>query len=74
MKTTSTNKQIIDLINRAFDSEGYLINPKSRKNQMEAKRILHGDSYDADVEGYDLVNGHEVHNSLLVIAYPNTSL
>jgi hypothetical protein len=70
MKTTTTNQQAINLINRAFDSDGYLVNPKSRKNQQEAKDLLNNglDSYDG------LVNGCDTHNCLLIIAYPNKQI
>ena len=70
MTTTATNQQVISLINRAFNSDGYLINPKSKKNQKEAKMIL-----ESEVSYYgETVNGFEVHNCLLIIAYPNKSL
>jgi len=64
------NQQVIDLINRAFDVNGYLLNPKSRKNQNEAKQLI-----ESGVDYYgQLVNGFEVHNCLLIIAYPNKNL
>jgi len=69
MKTTTTNKQAINLINRAF-TDGYLINPKSRKNQTEAKQLL---ASGIDFYG-ELVNGYDTHNCLLIIAYPNKIL
>jgi hypothetical protein len=70
MKTTTTNQQAINLINRAFDSDGYLVNPKSRKNQKEAKELLNSeyDFYD------ELVNGFDTHICLLIIAYPNKQI
>lgn len=70
MKTTATNQQVINLINRAFDSKGYLVAPRSVKNRVEAKKLL-----DSEEDFYgQLVNGWDVHNSLLIIAYPNTPL
>jgi hypothetical protein len=70
MKTTTTNQQAISLINRAFDSDGYLVNPKSRKNQTEAKQLL-----ESGIDFYgELVNGCDTHNCLLIIAYPNKDL
>ena len=70
MKTTTTNQQAISLINRAFDADCYLVNAKSRKNQMEAKQLL-----DSGIDFYgELVNGCDTHNCLLIIAYPNKSL
>jgi len=70
MKTTTTNQQAINLINRAFDADGYLVNAKSRKNQTEAKQLL-----ESGIDFYgELVNGCDTHNCLLIIAYPNKSL
>jgi len=70
MKTTTTNPQAINLINRSFDVDGYLVNAKSRKNQIEAKQLL-----DGGIDFYgELVNGLDTHNCLLIIAYPNKSL
>lgn len=70
MKTTTTNQQVINLINRAFDTNGYLVNAKSRKNQTEAKQLL-----ESGIDFYgELVNGYDIHNCLLIIAYPNKSL
>jgi hypothetical protein len=70
MKTTTTNQQAINLINRAFDTDGYLVNAKSRKNQNEAKQLL-----ESGINFYgELVNGCDTHNCLLIIAYPNKSL
>jgi hypothetical protein len=68
--TTTTNQQVINLINRALDAHGYLIKAKSRKNQMEAKQLL-----ESGIDFYgELVNGFHTHNCLLIIAYPNKSL
>jgi hypothetical protein len=70
MATTTTNQQVINLINKAFDNDGFLINPKSRKNQNEAKQLL-----ECGIDFYgQLVNGFDIHNSLLIIAYPNKSI
>ncbi len=70
MKTTTTNQQAINLINKAFDFDGYLVNAKSRKNQTEAKRLL-----ESGIDFYgELVNGCDTYNCLLIIAYPNKSL
>jgi hypothetical protein len=70
MKTTTTNKQAINLINKAFDADGYLVNAKSRKNQTEAKQLL-----ESGIDFYgELVNGCDTHNCLLIIAYPNKCL
>lgn len=70
MKTTTTNKKALSLINRSFDSDGFLISPKNRKNQQEAKELLNSDH---DFYG-ELVNGCDTHNCLLIIAYPNKTL
>jgi hypothetical protein len=70
MKTTSTNKQAIALINKAFDADGCLVNPKNKTAQKQAKQLL-----DANVCVYgETVNGYDVHNCLLIIAYPNKQL
>lgn len=70
MKTTTTNQQAINLISRAFDADGYLVNAKSRKNQTEAKQLL-----ESGIEFYgELVNGCDTHNCLLIIAYPNREI
>jgi hypothetical protein len=70
MTTSTTNQQVIDLINRSFDSNGFLVNPKSRKNQSEAKQLL-----DVDDNFYgQVVNGFDTYNSLLMIAYPNAQI
>lgn len=70
IKTTTINQQVINLINKAFDANGYLVNEKSSKNKTEAKQLL-----ESGIDFYgELVNGFDVHNSLLIIAYPNKSL
>jgi hypothetical protein len=70
MTTTTTNQQAINLINKAFDKDGFLINPTSRKNQNEAKQLL-----ECGIDFYgQLVNGFEIHNCLLIIAHPNKSI
>jgi hypothetical protein len=70
METTTTNKQAINLINRAFDADGYLLNAKNRKNQNEAKQLL-----ESGISFYgELVNGFDTHNCLLIIAYPNRQI
>jgi hypothetical protein len=62
--------QAINLIKKAFDNNGYLINPNSIKNQLAAKKIL-----DSGCELYDKTyNGWNIHNCLLIIAYPNKSI
>jgi len=70
MTTTTTNQNVINLINRAFDSDGYLVNAKSHKNQKEAKQLL-----ESGIDFYgELVNDCDTYNCLLIIAYPNKSL
>ena len=70
MKTTTTNQQAINLINRAFDLDGFLVNAKSRKNQKEAKQLL-----ESGINFYgESVNGFDTYNSLLMIAYPNQQI
>jgi hypothetical protein len=70
MTTTTTNQQAINLINKAFDKDGFLINPTSRKNQNEAKQLL-----ESGIDFYgELVNGCDTHNCLLIIANPNKSI
>jgi len=68
--TTYTTSHVADLINRAFDANGYLVNPKSRRNQTEAKAILNSglNLYGRMVDGFD------AHTSLLMIAYPNQTI
>jgi hypothetical protein len=69
-RTTTTNQQVINLISRAFDNNGYLVNAKSRKNQNEAKELI-----ESGVDFYgELVNGFDTYNCLLIIAYPNKTL
>ena len=68
--TTTTNQQVINLINRAFDADGHLVKANSRKNQSEAKQLL-----DSGINCYgELVNGFDAHNCLLIIAYPNKQI
>jgi hypothetical protein len=69
-KTTVTNQQVIDLINRAFDENGQLVDPKSRKNRSQAKAILSSglNLYGKTVDGFD------AHTSLLMIAYPDREI
>jgi hypothetical protein len=70
MKTTTINQEVILLINKAFDFDGFLINPKSRKNKNQAKFFL-----ESGVDFYgQTVNGYDVHNALLIIAYPNKEI
>lgn len=70
MTTTTKNQQVINLINRAFDADGYLKKPNSRKNQNEAKQLL-----ESGIDFYgELVNGCDTHNCLLIIAFPNKIL
>ena len=67
---TTTNQQAINLINRAFDADGYLVNAKSRKNQSEAKELL-----ESGINFYnEFVNGWDMHNCLLIIAHPTKSI
>jgi hypothetical protein len=69
-KTTTTNKEVIALIEKAFDKQGMLINPNSRKNQNQAKGFLESDySYYGEK-----VNGYDTHTCLLIIAYPNRDI
>lgn len=68
--TTTINQQAVNLINKAFDADGYLVNAKSRKNQNEAKQLL-----ESGISFYgESVNGYDIHNSLLIIAYPNSQI
>jgi hypothetical protein len=70
MKTTITNQEAKDLINSCFDSQGFLINPKSRKNKAAAQAII-----DSGYTGYgELLDGFSVCDSLFIIANPNKSL
>jgi hypothetical protein len=69
-KTTCTNQQAVNLINRAFNEDGFLINPNSRKNISDAKQILEN----ATDIAYTLVNGCETWDCLLIIAYPNRDI
>lgn len=65
-----TTTQAISLINRAFDANGFLINPKSKKNQNEARAIL-----ESDLNLYGkTVNGFDAHVCMLVIAYPDQAI
>lgn len=67
MKTTATNKELINLINMAIDSNGFLINPKSQKNKTVAQKLLN-----SGINFYDeTVNGFNAHDALLIIAFPN---
>jgi len=69
MKTTTTSQQAINLIRGAFDANGYLVSPKSRKNQNEAKQLL-----ESGINFYgELVDGFDTYACLLIIAYPNKS-
>ena len=68
--TTSTNEKLINLINRAFDENGILIDINSRKNKREANELL-----ESGVSFYgETVNEYDAHISLLVIAYPNKKI
>jgi hypothetical protein len=69
MKTTVTNQKVINLINRAFNADGFLIKPKSKKNQKEAIALIETEN----VYG-QTVNGFDAHTSLLIIAYPNSAI
>lgn len=70
MRTSITSKKVIKLINRAFDSEGSLINPKSKKNINEAKSIL-----ESGIDYYNkYLNDYDVYNCLLIIAYPDKEI
>ena len=70
LKTTTTNQQAINLINRAFDADGYLVTPKSNKNQTEARQLL-----ESGIDFYgEFVNGRDTHNCLLIIANPNKNI
>ena len=65
-----TTTQAISLINRAYDANGFLINPKSKKNQNEARAIL-----ESDLNLYGkTVNGFDAHVCMLVIAYPDQAI
>jgi hypothetical protein len=80
MKTTCTNSQIVSLINRAFDADGFLVSKGKRKNQAEARAILAENigKYSNDTtrtyNESDMVRGYDVHDSLLIIANPNITL
>lgn len=67
---TYTTAQAIEFINRAFDADGFLVNPKSKKNQAKAQAILDSglSLYGKKADGYD------AHASLLMIAYPDQAI
>lgn len=70
MNKQVTNQQVIDLINRAFDADGRLVNPKSKRNQAQARSFLDsGVNYSGRI-----VDGYDAHISLTIIAYPNKSI
>ena len=70
MKNTITNQQAETLINNCFDSEGFLVSPKSRKNPKEAQSLI-----DSGYTGYgEILDGFDVYTSLQIIANPNTDI
>ena len=62
--------EVTTLIRKAFNAEGYLVSPKSRKNQQAAKAALESGVNYAN----QTLDGYNVHSSLLIIAYPNQSI
>jgi hypothetical protein len=72
MKKTVTNQEVINLITAAFDVDGSPIKIGKVARQKKALEILENrENYYND---YDTVNGFDVHNCILIIAYPNTDL
>ena len=69
-QTNTKMNEVTTLIRKAFNAEGYLVSPKSRKNQQAAKSALEsGVDYSKQT-----LDGYNVHASLLIIAYPTQSI
>ena len=69
-KTTTKNKKVLTLISKAFNNNGYLIDPDNEENQNEAKKILDGKT---SFYGQK-INGCDTHTCLLIIAYPSADI
>ena len=68
--STYTIEEAIEFIRSAFDNDGFLIHPTSRKNKAKARAIL-----DSGLNLYQVyVDGYHAQDSMLIIAYPNTML
>ena len=68
--TALIKTQIETLINKSFDSKGMLINPNSRNNKKESQRLI-----DLGVlKGNEILDGFNIHTSLLIIANPNRDI
>ncbi len=80
LHTTCQNEQVTALVNRAFDADGMLVSKGKRNNQKEARAILaeNAGKYSNDTSRTygenDTVNGFDVHDSLLIIAYPTRQI
>jgi hypothetical protein len=72
MKNKATNQEVINLINASFDADGSPIKKGSRARSKKAIEIL--ENREKYYNDYDTVNGFDVHNCILIIAYPNTDL
>lgn len=72
MKNLATNQEVINLINAAFDADGSPIKKGKVARQKKALEIL--ENREKYYNDYDTVNGFDVHNCILIIAYPNTDL
>ncbi len=78
--TPCQNEQVVALVTRAFDADGMLVSKGKRNNQKEARAILaenEGKYSNDPARPYgvnDVVNGYDVHASLLIIAYPNMAI
>jgi len=69
MANLTTNGEVITLIMKAFNADGQLIHPNSKKNIAEANRLLE----ESDVYG-ETCNGWDSYNCLLIIANPHTDI
>lgn len=69
-KTTIKDPKIIALISNSFDKDGSPIKKRMLARKKQALEIL-----DGDISYYnEFVNGYDVHNCLLIIAYPDRDL
>ena len=68
--STYTTAEAIEFIRLAFDADGFLIKPKSRKNKATARAIL-----DSGLNLYQVyVDGYDAHISMMIIANPNQAI
>jgi hypothetical protein len=68
--STYTTAEAIEFIRLAFDADGFLIKPKSRKNKATARAIL-----DSGLNLYQVyVDGYHAHDAMLIIAYPDRDI